>query len=206
MKRFLWCRLEFLVCETHMNKELITLHLGRWFSNNALDGYCWVWLPASHVLLTQAASLGGALSSMCWNTATCQREGLKGSAQRCHCVKKTVVTSFPNWFCTLSETGKVLEEASQSVKTQATALEDRFSEKGEYCLTRPGIPIGEHLGWFLLLTPLTVHKVTWPLWGSFRLWNRRNHIPGPAGSWPQFRLGEFMESTSGLWLLLTHCG
>ena len=118
--------------------------------------------------------------------------------------KNTIMTTFPNQFCAPRETGKQFKQARRSTRPRTTAPGSESPEKGECCFIKLAFLTVNTWNGFCPWLPWALDQDTWPFWEIFQLWNRWNHIPGLAGSWPQFRLCKFMESTYGLWLMLTH--
>lgn len=117
--------------------------------------------------------------------------------------KNTIMTAFLNQFCTPRETGKQFKQARRSTRLRTAAQGSESPEEGECCFIRLAFLTVNTWNGFCPWLPWALDQDTWPLWGIFQLWNRWNRIPGLAGSWPQYRLCKFMESTYGLWLLLT---
>lgn len=97
-------------------------------SNDPLDVFCLARLPPSLVLLTHAAFLGSALTSVRWDTATWQWGVARGSVQERHwvkynngCISQPVL--YPR------EIGKRFKQASQSVRPHNLPQEVDFLRK-----------------------------------------------------------------------------
>lgn len=114
--------------------------LGGLFCQISLDSHCLAGFPPRHALLTHAASLGSALTSVCWDTATWQWGGATGSARERHRVK---IQSWPHFQTNFAHQGRQVSGSNRQVHPWVLIgrPQEVGPETGECCLTRRTFPL-----------------------------------------------------------------